>query len=190
MKRLVRNLSYANVMSTLALFAALTTGTAVASGVIDGRTIKNHSIPASKLMNNSITSNKIRNGQVRSIDIGNKQITSADVKNGALTTTLLAPTTQRQLASLPEPPATSTTPDGPHVVGQGCKVAPAHVERYTNLVGAVGVWEIGTNPGTPDGSTTNLGSDSAGTYKTYHCVFRRDGSEYQRLMSDAVAVNA
>lgn len=103
MKRLVRHMTYANVCATLALFVAVSSGTAVAArgGVwIDGRTIKPNSIPTRAYMNNSVTSAKLKNGQVRSIDIGNKQITAADVKNGSLGTNVLTPTTQRTLASV------------------------------------------------------------------------------------------
>lgn len=83
-------LTYSNIVSTLALFAALTTGTAVASGMIDGRTIKNNSIPASKLMNNSVTSAKIKNGQVVALD----------VRQGSLTPTVFNSATQQKIASL------------------------------------------------------------------------------------------
>lgn len=117
--RLRRHATYANVVATLALFVAVSTGGAVASGWIDGRTIKPNSIPGNRIMNNSITSAKIKNGQ----------ITAADVKKGSLPTTVLDTTTQQQLSTV------GVGPDGEHVVGQPCKVTVGGAHQ-----GKIGVW--------------------------------------------------
>src|SRR4051812_5052216 len=59
-------LSYANVVSTIAVFGVLTGGTAYAASTIG--------------------SSDIIDGQVKSVDIGNGEVNSADVKDQSLTT--------------------------------------------------------------------------------------------------------
>lgn len=54
-----RRLTYANVMSTLAVFIALG-GSSYAAIAINGRDIKNRSIPATKLRTNTLTGAQIR----------------------------------------------------------------------------------------------------------------------------------
>ena len=55
--------SYANVMSTLAVFVALG-GSSYAAVKISGRSIKNRSIPAKKLKRNSITGREVRESRL------------------------------------------------------------------------------------------------------------------------------
>jgi len=59
MRRLRRRLTYANVMSTLAVVLALGGGTAVAAGVIDGRRIVRRSISGAKLKPNTLTGRQV-----------------------------------------------------------------------------------------------------------------------------------
>jgi hypothetical protein len=59
MPRLRRRLTYANVMSTLAVVLALGGGTAVAAGVINGRRIVRHSISGAKLKANTLTGRQV-----------------------------------------------------------------------------------------------------------------------------------
>ncbi len=66
LRRLRSRLTYANVMSTIAVFVALATGTAYAA--------------------NTVFSTDIVDGQVKSVDVGNGEILSADVKDQSLTT--------------------------------------------------------------------------------------------------------
>ena len=78
MLRKVRaRLTYANVMSSLAMFILLG-GVAYAS------------VP-----NNSVTTGKIRNGHVRTADIRNNDIRSSDLRTGAVTTSDIANNTVR-----------------------------------------------------------------------------------------------
>ena len=66
LRKLSRRVSYANVMSTIAVFVAVGTGGAYAA--------------------NTIGSTDIIDGQVKSVDIGNGEVNSADVKDESLTT--------------------------------------------------------------------------------------------------------
>src|SRR5512133_2554683 len=57
--KLRSRLTYANVMSTLAVFIALG-GSSYAAFTIDGSSIKNRSIPARKLRHNALTGREIK----------------------------------------------------------------------------------------------------------------------------------
>jgi hypothetical protein len=61
--KLRQRLTYANVMSTLAVFVALG-GSSYAALTIDGSSIKNRSIPAKKLKRNSITGREVRESKL------------------------------------------------------------------------------------------------------------------------------
>jgi hypothetical protein len=66
LRQLRSRLTYANVMSTIACFGVLATGTAYAA--------------------NTVFSTDIVDGEVKSVDIGNGEVNSADVKDQSLTT--------------------------------------------------------------------------------------------------------
>jgi hypothetical protein len=61
--KLSHRLTYANVMSTLAVFIALG-GSSYAAIQISGRSIENRSIPAKKLKRNSITGREVRESRL------------------------------------------------------------------------------------------------------------------------------
>lgn len=62
------------VISTLALAVALT-GTASATGLIDGHSIKNHSIPADKLITHSLTSKQIKDHSLTKLALDPNAVT-------------------------------------------------------------------------------------------------------------------
>jgi len=111
---LKRQLSVANVLSLLALFAALS-GIAYAATTIPKKSVKTRhlgkgAVTTQKLRNGAVTSAKLRNGAVvgdkiaagavgstqlgdgavRSIDLGGGVVTSGKLKNGVVTTDKLA----------------------------------------------------------------------------------------------------
>jgi len=61
--KLRRRLTYANVMSTLAVFIALG-GSSYAAFTISGRSINNRSIPANKIKRNSLTGREVRESRL------------------------------------------------------------------------------------------------------------------------------
>ena len=63
MRKLRQRLTYANVMSTLALFVALG-GSSYAALTISGSSIENRSIPAKKIKRNSITGREVRESRL------------------------------------------------------------------------------------------------------------------------------
>ncbi|HSS31929.1 MAG TPA: hypothetical protein VLL27_01460 [Solirubrobacterales bacterium] len=76
--RLRRHLSYANVIASVALFAALG-GSAYAASKINGGNIVNQSIAGKKLKNGTITNKQIKKGT----------ITSAQIQAGSLNSTVI-----------------------------------------------------------------------------------------------------
>lgn len=91
-------LTYSGVVSTLALFIAVSTGGAYAKAtLIDGKAIKNNSIPATKIQNGTIT--------------------AADLKRGSLPASVLSPAAVEQLRTT----APASTPASERVVGQPCR---------------------------------------------------------------------
>ena len=56
-------LTYANVMSTIAVFGMLATGSAFAASQIGTKDIKNGAVTASKLHQSAVSTQKIKNGR-------------------------------------------------------------------------------------------------------------------------------
>jgi hypothetical protein len=72
----VPRLTYANVVATLALFLALTTGGAYAAGqLITGKDVKNSSLTGADIKNSSLTGSDVKDGS----------LTAKDLKAGTLT---------------------------------------------------------------------------------------------------------
>lgn len=74
--------TYANVMSTIAVFVALTTGTAFAAANISGLHVRNGSLTGADIRNNSITSADAAG--LRGIDVVNGSLSGADIKDGSI----------------------------------------------------------------------------------------------------------
>jgi hypothetical protein len=74
-RRLARQLSFANVVACLALFAALG-GSAYAGSKIDGNTIAKQSIGGGKLKNETITSRQVKKGSLNSSVINMSTLTT------------------------------------------------------------------------------------------------------------------
>jgi len=73
MRRMLSSLSYANVMSTLAVILALT-GTAYAAATITGRDVVNSSITGIDVRNRSLTGADVRNRSLRAVDFARGQL--------------------------------------------------------------------------------------------------------------------
>lgn len=91
--RLVRHLSFSNVIAVLALFVALG-GAAYAGSKINGRSIVNGSIGGGKLRNETITANKIKKGTITGAQIQPGSISSSSIDLSTLTTVPSAQTAQ------------------------------------------------------------------------------------------------
>lgn len=83
--RLLRHLSFSNVIAMLALFLALG-GAAYAGTKINGNSIKNGSIGGGKLKNETITANKIKKGTITGTQIAPGSISSSSIDVSTLGT--------------------------------------------------------------------------------------------------------
>lgn len=81
--RLRSNLTYANVMATVAVFIALGGGAYAASTIGSGQ-IKNNSVRSKDLKNNDIRSKDIRTGNVGGSDIKNDGVSGTDILESSL----------------------------------------------------------------------------------------------------------
>lgn len=77
-------LTYANVASTLALVAALGTGTAYAADTIRSEDIVNGQVKTVDLGANAVTSGKIKNNGVTGADVKDGSLGGTDVKDGSI----------------------------------------------------------------------------------------------------------
>ena len=80
MKQLTKRLTYANVMSSIAVFLVLGGATALAAG------LAKNSVGSKQLKKNAVTSAKIKNNAVTTAKIKNGAITGAKVNAGSLGT--------------------------------------------------------------------------------------------------------
>lgn len=106
-RKIRSRLTYANVASSLALFLAVSGGTALAASQIGTSQIKPGAVTSSRLANNAVTSSKIKTGAVGASEIANNSITSHEIKNGSLQASDFAP------GQLPQGPQGPQGPPGP-----------------------------------------------------------------------------
>lgn len=91
MARIRKHLTYANVMSSIAVFLVLGGGAAYAAKKISGNQLKGASVTTAKIKRGAITATKIRKGAVRANKISKGAVTNAKLANGAVTLEKLVP---------------------------------------------------------------------------------------------------
>ena len=106
MKRLSKRLSYANVVSTIALFLAMGGATAFAvqqlprksvgqkqlrPGAVTADKIRKHAVTAPKIEAQAVKSGKIAASAVKEAKLANAAVSNAKLANGAITTEKIAP---------------------------------------------------------------------------------------------------
>lgn len=79
MKQLRKRITYANVMSSIAVFLVLGGATAIAAG------LAKNSVGSKQLKKNAVTTAKLKNNAVSTAKIKNNAVTTAKIKNGAVT---------------------------------------------------------------------------------------------------------
>jgi len=84
MKSLLRHITYANVMSTLAVFLLLG-GTAFAAGMISGSRLKNNSVSGKKLKAGSVSNSKLRTNSVTNAKIRAASVNGSRLSSNTLT---------------------------------------------------------------------------------------------------------
>jgi hypothetical protein len=91
LRKLRPRLTYANVVSTIALALAIGGGTAYAATKIGTKNIRYHAVTGSKLASNAVTASKVKNSALSSWDIRNNSIRSDDIRTGTLQASDFAP---------------------------------------------------------------------------------------------------
>lgn len=90
-QRLRQRLTYANVVSTLALFLVLTGGVAYAAKKISSHDLRGASVTTAKIKRGAVTTAKIRNGAVKTAKIAPGNVTNGKLAVGSVTAEKLAP---------------------------------------------------------------------------------------------------
>lgn len=83
-RKIRSRLSYANVVATIALVAAVGGGTAWAAAKIRTRNIGYHAVTASKINYNAITASKVKNKSLTGKELRDGSVLTNDVRNGSL----------------------------------------------------------------------------------------------------------
>jgi hypothetical protein len=83
-----RRLSYANVMSTLAVFLVLVGGTALAAGLrknsVNSKTVKNNSLQSVDLKDGGVSGADVADGSLSGADLADSSLNGTDVADGSL----------------------------------------------------------------------------------------------------------
>jgi hypothetical protein len=91
LRKLRSRMTYANVISTIALGLAIGGGTAYAATRIGTSNIRYHAVTGSKVANNAITASKVKNSALSGSDIRDNSIRGADIRAGSLGASDFAP---------------------------------------------------------------------------------------------------
>jgi hypothetical protein len=84
-KQIRARLTYANAMSSIAVFLVLGGATALAAGGIGTNDLKAGAVTTAKLQKNAVTTAKIKKNAVTTAKIKKNAVTGAKVRNGTLT---------------------------------------------------------------------------------------------------------
>ncbi len=87
MKQIRKRITYANVMSSIAVFLVLGGASAYAAKKIGSNEIKGNSITTGKIKKNAITASKIKKNSITTSKIANGAVDGSKVKDGSLTGT-------------------------------------------------------------------------------------------------------
>ena len=90
MKQIRRHLTYANVMSSIAVFLMLGGATAFAATKIGANELKANSIKTGKIVKEAVTAGKIKKGAVTESRIADNAVTNGKIADNAVTTTKIA----------------------------------------------------------------------------------------------------
>lgn len=91
MHRIRKRLTYANVMSSLAVFLILGGGAAFAAKKIGSNELKGASVTTAKIKRNAVTTSKIRKGSISTSRLAKAAVTNAKLADGSVTTQKLVP---------------------------------------------------------------------------------------------------
>ncbi len=90
MKLIRKRLTYANVMSSIAVFLILGGATAVAAKKIGSNGLKPNSVTTAKIKKNAVTTSKLKNSSVNTSKLANNAVASAKIADNAVTNAKIA----------------------------------------------------------------------------------------------------
>jgi hypothetical protein len=91
MKRIRKRLTYANVMSSIAVFFVLGGGVAFAAKKIGSNELKGASVTTAKIKRNAVTTSKIRKGSITTSRLAKAALTNGKLADGSVTAQKLVP---------------------------------------------------------------------------------------------------
>jgi hypothetical protein len=91
LRKLRSRMTYANVVSTIALALAVGGGTAYAATKIGTNNIRYHAVTGSKVATNAVTASKVKNSALSGADLRDNSIRGADIRTGTLEASDFAP---------------------------------------------------------------------------------------------------
>lgn len=170
--RVLRHLSYANVVSTVCLFIVLGGSAVAASHAFNGKKIKNRTIPGKKLKKNSITGTEVNEAKLGVVSqaAAASQATNAGTLGGLGASAFMrsnalvafSHTTTASNTSMNE-----TCLDNPATNGH-----PKALVLATHYIGTSGSYSAGNNPH-PTGVEYN---DANGTPANRWCIVNEDNT--------------
>jgi hypothetical protein len=90
MKQISKRLTYANVMSSIAVFLILGGATAFAAKKIGSNQLKGNSVTTAKIKKNAVTASKIKQSSITTAKIAKAAVTGGKLAPGSVNTTKLA----------------------------------------------------------------------------------------------------
>ena len=93
MKHIRKRITYANVMSSIAVFLVLGGGAAYAAKKIGSNEIKGNSITTGKIKKNAVTASKIKKNSITTAKIKNLSVTNGKLADGSVNFAKIAPGT-------------------------------------------------------------------------------------------------
>lgn len=138
MKQIRKRLTYANVMSSIAVFMVLGGATAFAATKIGANEIKANSIKTGKIVKEAVTAGKIKNAAITTGKLGGNAVTSEKIADNAVTTTKIADNavTTTKIADKAvtgaklDLPSIGTVPNAANAAALGGKPASEYSVRY------------------------------------------------------------
>ena len=166
LERITKHVTYANIVSTLALVVALGTGTAYAANTIGSSDIIDGAVKTADLANGAVTSAKIRDANVGAADLATGAVTSSKIRDANVGAVDLAANAVSSPTILDGTITAADIADG-GVTGTdiatgavtGSKIATGAVTSSKITTGAVGGAQVLDNSLT----ASDIGSSAVGT---------------------------
>lgn len=141
MKKAREKLTYANVISSLALFMVFAGGTAfaanqLAKNSVGPKQLKKNAVVTAKIKKNAVTSAKIKGSAITTAKIKNAAVTGGKIADGSITGAEINPATTpftRLVGTVSRDAVVPATPPAPYLIGSYTQPA-GEVDSYISSV--------------------------------------------------------